>query len=64
MDINSAENGMYLSSDTLSGGINHRTLHTTDYYDKINNKLSCTQNWDETIDILNDIAEQLSNGTF
>lgn len=53
-----------MPNHTLSGGTNHRTLHTTDYYDKINNKLTNAQNRDEVIEILNNIAEQLSNGTF
>ena len=64
IDINGADNGVYLPTDDISGGANHRTLHTADYYDKVNSALSGARNRDEAIDILHDIAEMLSNGSF
>ena len=48
----------------ISVGANHRTLHTADYYDKVNSALSGARDRDEAIDILHDIAEMLSNGSF
>ena len=64
IDINDASNGVYLPTNDFSGGANHRTLHTNEYYDKVNTELGFAQSREEAIEILNDIAQRLANGTF
>ena len=42
----------------------HPSLHSEVYYNKVNSLLKEARNRDEAIEILEDIAEQLSKGEF
>lgn len=64
VDINGSSNGVFLPTDNISGAANHRTLHTNDYYNKVNTELSYATTKEEAEYILNSIAERLSNNTF
>ena len=65
ININSAENGVFLpTTKGVSNADYHPSLHTNSYYERVNNLLAQADSREEAIEILNDIATQLSNGTF
>lgn len=65
IDINDASNGVFLStSKSVVGTTYHRTLHTAQYYDKVNSLLSTATTKSEAIDVLAYIKSSLMNGTF
>lgn len=65
IDINDANNGVFLStSKNIVGTTYHRTLHTGQYYDKVNSLLSVAKTKAEAIDVLTYIKTALLNGTF
>jgi len=65
IDINDASNGVFLStSKNVAGTTYHRTLHTAQYYDKVNSLLSTASTKSEAIDVLAYIKSSLMNGTF
>ncbi len=65
IDINSPNNGVFLSTDkSIIGTTYHRVLHNADYYSKV---LDCLQNAmtkSEVLDGLAFIKQSLMNGTF
>ena len=52
------------SANNFSGGSNHKTLHTADYYDTVNSQLRKAESRQDALDILHNIFRNLSNGTF
>ena len=65
IDINSADNGVFLPTEkNVSEAAYHRRLHTEDYYKNIEKAFQNVDSKDEIIDILHEIREQLLNGTF
>ena len=65
VDINDAVNGVFLPTvKNVSEAAYHPSLHTKAYYKKVTELLSSAQSKEKVIEILNDIAEQLQNGTF
>lgn len=63
--INDAANGVFLPAvKNISGAAYHPALHNGDYYEKVNKLLRFATSKEEVIDILQDIAEELVNGTF
>ena len=65
ININDAANGMFLPTvKDAAKGAYHPSLHTDSYYRKVTELLSSTKSKDDVLDILDDIAEQLRNGTF
>lgn len=65
VDINDASNGVFLStSKSVAGTTYHRTIHTAQYYDKVNSLLSSANTKGEAIEVLAYIKEALMNGTF
>ena len=63
--INHYANGVFLP--TVKGVFDaayHPSLHTKDYYKKVNDLLSDADSQEDVISILKTIAEQLSNGAF
>lgn len=65
IDINCAENGIFLSTDkSISIGTYHCSMHTTVYYREVNNLMSGVQSREEALEMLNYIRECLEQGTF
>ena len=64
IDINDAENGVFLPTVKDVGGAYHPSLHTDQYYRKVTEELYAATSREDAIDILSDIAEQLMEGTF
>jgi len=65
VDINDAANGTFLpTARGVAEGAYHPSLHTDSYYRKVTELLSSATCKDDVRDILDDIAEQLQNGTF
>lgn len=64
MEINDAVNGVFLPTTKRASGAYHPSIHTNAYYDEVTNLLSEATCKQDVIDILNDIASQLSQGTF
>lgn len=65
IDINAAENGVFLPIQKgVSKACYHPKLHTNAYYKRVNDMLQKARSKDDVIAILDDIAEQLLNGTF
>ena len=63
--INHYANGVFLPTvKGVSDAAYHPSLHTKDYYKKVNDLLSDADSQEDVISILTTIAEQLSNGTF
>ena len=58
IDINSADNGVFLGSQQHGG------LHTGTYYDEVNARLSGVNSRQEVLEVLKDISTGLQNGTF
>lgn len=65
IDINDASNGVFLpTANGVSNSAYHPGLHTNTYYNKVNDMLRGATSKNDVLDILDDIADQLSNGTF
>ena len=65
IDINCAENGVFLPTDkSILSGIYHPSMHTTVYYDEVNNLMNGVQSREEALEMLNYIRECLEQGTF
>ncbi|MBE5833865.1 MAG: hypothetical protein E7309_04435 [Butyrivibrio sp.] len=65
IDINDANNGVFLPTNReVDEGTYHPSMHTGDYYDKVTKELNKATSREECIEILNNIAEELQNGTF
>ncbi len=65
VDINDAANGTFLPTvKDVAEGAYHPSLHTDSYYRKVTELLSSAKSQDDVLDILDDIAEQLQDGTF
>lgn len=65
IDINDAPNGVFLpTAKDVSNSAYHPSLHTNAYYEKVTNLLENASSRQDVLDILKDIGEQLSNGTF
>lgn len=65
LNINDAANGVFLPTIKGKGTTAyHPSLHTNAYYEEINNLLQNASSRQDVLDILKDIGEQLSNGTF
>ena len=66
--INDAANGVFLpanrNSVNFTGAVVHSTLHTTEYYDRINELLGNCTSRKEVLDTLKLIGEKLSNGSW
>ena len=63
--INDEANGVFLPTNRTQGtGAYHRTLHTYEYYEKVNRILETANTREDVIYLLRDIAEQLANSTF
>ena len=65
IDINDAENGVFLPTEEGSSeSAYHPKLHTNEYYSKVNEMLSQATSKEDVLDILDDIREQLLDGIF
>ncbi len=65
ININSADNGVFLPTDKdVTGVAYHPSLHTDEYYRKVNTLLENASSKEDVIDILNMIKEGLLDGTF
>ncbi|MCM1237041.1 MAG: AHH domain-containing protein [Ruminococcus flavefaciens] len=65
IDINSASNGVFLPTvRNATKNTYHPGLHTDSYYRKVTELLSSAKTRDDVLDILDDIASRLQNGTF
>ena len=65
IDINDSCNGVFLStSKNVLGTTYHRSIHTAEYYSKVNSLLSTATTKSEALDVLSYIKTQLLNGTF
>jgi hypothetical protein len=65
IDINDASNGVFLpTSKNISQSTYHRTLHTAEYYEKVNNMLSSAKSREQALEVLAEIKSMLMNGTF
>jgi phage-related protein len=65
IDINDASNGVFLPTvEDASEALYHPSLHTNEYYETVNTMLRRAENKDDALEILDDIAEQLLDGTF
>ena len=64
--IDDAANGVFLPDRAASAapGMYHRTLHTTRYYQAVNQALTSARTRQKALDILDDIRTELLNGTF
>ena len=64
IDINSTENGVFLSTDKNVSGVSyHPSLHRDEYYRKVNSLLENADSQEDVIDILNTIRDGLLDGT-
>ncbi len=65
IDINNSTNGVFLPiQEGLSKAAYHPKLHKNDYYQKVNERLLEATNKDEVLEVLNDIAKSLLDGSF
>ena len=65
IDINSSENGVFLPTEKgVSNASYHPSLHTNEYYSKVNNLLKNADTREDAIDILDLIREELLDGIF
>ena len=64
IDINDAENGVFLPTVKEVGGAYHPSLHTNEYYRKINSLLRRANSREDALDILDMISEELLEGVF
>ena len=65
IDINNASNGVFLPTQrNVVNSAYHPSLHSTEYYEKVDDMLSAATNREEAIEILHEIADQLAEGTF
>ena len=65
VDINSAENGVFLPTQKgVSKAAYHPSLHTNAYYNKVNSLLREANSKEDVIDILKSIRKSLQEGTF
>ena len=64
VDINDAENGVFLLTIKGEAGAYHPCLHTDGYYRRVTEALNIATIKADVIDILADIAEPLSKGIF
>ena len=65
IDINSAENGVFLPTEKeVSEASYHRSLHTNAYYENVEKAFQGVSSKEEAIEVLQDIREQLLEGTF
>ncbi len=71
IDINSAENGVYLprGSDPVkyanpNGMAVHSKLHTNEYYDAVNDALLQAANREDAVQILDEIRKSLQQGGY
>jgi len=65
IDINCAENGVFLPTDkSILSGTYHPSMHTNVYYEEVNNLMSGVQSREEALEMLNYIRECLEQGTF
>jgi hypothetical protein len=64
--IDNAANGVFLPDRAASAapGMYHRNLHTTGYYQAVNQALGNARTRQQALDILDDIRTELLNGTF
>ncbi len=63
--INDASNGVFLPTvKNVANSAYHPSLHTNAYYNKVNDMLRGATSRNDVLDILDDIAGQLTNGTF
>lgn len=56
--VNDAVNGVFMKI------AEHRRIHTNAYFEKVNKLLENVTTQEELVETLNDIAEQINNGTF
>jgi hypothetical protein len=68
VDVNSAANGAYLprcAADCVSvPGMPHQTLHTHTYYQEVNRRLADVQTRGEAVEVLDEIRQELLDGSF
>ncbi len=65
IDINNAVNGVFLPTvKDVSSAAYHPSLHTNAYYNKVNGLLENAESREKVTEILQDICEQLLDGTF
>ena len=65
IDINSADNGVFLPTEkNVSEAAYHRKLHTDKYYKNVEKAFQNVNSKEDIIYILHEIREQLLNGTF
>lgn len=65
ININDAANGVFLPTEIgVSNAAYHPSLHTTNYYDKVNALLRNATSKQDAIDILGQISKALQNGSF
>lgn len=65
IDINDAANGVFLPRvKDVTESTYHPSLHTDAYYRNVTELLSQAQSKNDVLDILSDIAQELTNGTF
>ena len=65
IDINSADNGVFLPTEkNVSEAAYHRKLHTDKYYKNVEKAFEDVASKEDIIYILHEIREQLLNGTF
>ena len=65
IDINDSSNGVFLPTQrNVVNSAYHPSLHSTEYYEKVDDMLSAATNREEAIEILHEIADQLAEGTF
>lgn len=65
IDINSAENGVFLPTQRgVSNASYHPSLHTNSYYEKVNSLLREAKSKEDVEDILRYIEQELEKGTF
>lgn len=65
IDINSAENGVFLPTEKgVSEAAYHRSLHTNVYYENVEKAFQGISSKEEAVEVLQDIREQLIEGIF
>ena len=65
VEPNDSSNGVFLPTQrNVVNSAYHPSLHSTEYYEKVDDMLSAATNREEAIEILHEIADQLAEGTF
>ena len=65
IDINSADNGVFLPTEKgVSNASYHPSLHTNEYYRKVNSLLNNANSREDVLDILDMISDDLLDGSF